>query len=211
MVDMSLIVKLFMRYDTVKITAVVLIFIAILVGMFIYRTQKKKALGLIGVLMPVSCLVLFICTYMTIVEITNSFTIGVLDNTAAVEAELKFRRTISNCNLAIKSESGDSYCSDKDDDKGFTITVDNSRIGITKYVADLTANEEDSDRSLSEIIDIADAELKQYEYDYFKYKKIEILSGDNEEDVPTVEITVETDEELNDILDVIVTGETGNE
>lgn len=208
---MSLIVKLFMRYDTVKITAVVLIFIAILVGMFIYRTQKKKALGLIGVLMPVSCLVLFICTYMTIVEITNSFTIGVLDNTAAVEAELKFRRTISNCNLAIKSESGDSYYSDKDDDKGFTIAVDNSRIGITKYVADLTANEEDSNRSLSEIIDIADAEFKQYEYDYFKYKKIEILSGDNEEDLPTVEITVETDEELNDILDVIVTGETGNE
>lgn len=174
-------IKAFDKYNTVKFTLLVFIILIIILGVKIKKIKEKKELGILVVGVPISCVILFMSMYLSVIEITNRFTLGVLDNTAATETELKFRRTFNKCNLKIivNGEEIEEIKGEKD----FTITVDGTKLGITKYVADLESNNEAGDKKLVDIIDIADAEFKEYEYEYIDYENINIKREEEGEEV----------------------------
>lgn len=195
----DVLVKAFEKYDTVKFSVLVIVVLLVLA---VYETIriKKRNMRSIAVVIPFTCLLFFISLYASTIEITNRFTIGVLDNTAATEAELKFRRTFNKCDLEIISEDGQVY---KDNtDKDYTITIEDNEIAVTKYIKDLSANDEASEMKLSEVMDIADAEFAQYEYLNIEYNKIDITS---DKDIPKIKIEL-NNEAYKKLMDYI-TGE----
>lgn len=163
-------IKSFRKYDTVKFTAFMFVVMIVVAGIFIYKVSKGKNMGKLAVIIPISCVLMFMSIYLSIIEISNRFVLGVMDNTAATEAELKFRRTFYESDVEFISESGEKLHTDKN--KNFTATVEGKELAITSYIADLSANDEEA--KLTDVIDIADAEFRKYDYYNIQYETYEI-------------------------------------
>ena len=192
-------IKAFETYDTVKVTAVVMLVFAILAFVFVCRAQRHEDMGKLTIIIPIMCVVLFASMYMSVTEISNRFVLGVMDNTAATEAELKFRKTFNESEVEFISDSGENY--KVGTDKNFTVTIENNELAITDYVADLKANDNAENIALADVIDITEAEFHKYEYYYVKYKTYKIESRDKEKPLITIELDNENYKKLIEYLE----------